>query len=111
MVSGTGLSTSASISRCSTASATARRKSPSPTFSSSSDVLDLWVHQWRRRHPHRLVSVVRYAADFVMELESEADPGRMLVDLKHRMTKFGLLLHEAETRLIEFGRLPARARR
>ena len=34
----------------------------------------------------------------------------MLDDLKERLAKFGLALHEDKTRLIEFGRLPAMAR-
>jgi hypothetical protein len=46
-----------------------------------------------------------------MGFESEADARRMLVDLKDRLAKFGLSLHEDKTRLIEFGRLPALARR
>jgi group II intron reverse transcriptase/maturase len=74
-------------------------------------VLDLWVHQWRRRHAHGLVSIVRYADDFVMGFESGVDARRMLTDLKERLAKFGLALHEDKTRLIEFGRLPALARR
>ena len=36
---------------------------------------------------------------------------RMLVDLKERLAEFDLTLHEDKTRLIEFGRLPALARR
>ena len=43
-------------------------------------VLDLWVHQWRRRQARGRVSIVRYADDFVMGFESEArcaaDDGR-----------------------------------
>ena len=74
-------------------------------------VLDLWVHQWRRRHARGRVSIVRYADDFVVGFESEADARRMLVDLKERLAKFDLTLHEDKTRLIEFGRLPALARR
>ena len=35
----------------------------------------------------------------------------MYAALKERMAKFGLALHEEKTRLIEFGRLPALARR
>ena len=70
-------------------------------------VLDLWVHQWRRRHASGRVSIVRYADDFVMGFEKAADAQRMLVDLKDRLAKFGLALHEDKTRLIEFGRLPA----
>jgi hypothetical protein len=54
---------------------------------------------------------VRYADDFVMGFESEVDARRMLADLKDRLAKFGLSLHEDKTRLIEFGRLPALARR
>jgi RNA-directed DNA polymerase len=51
--------------------------------------------------------IVRYADDFVMGFEKAADARRMLVDLKDRLTKFGLAFHEDKTRLIEFGRLPA----
>src|SRR4051812_27581910 len=69
--------------------------------------LDLWIHQWRRRHASGRVSIVRYADDFVMGFEKAADARRMLVDLKDRLAKFGLALHEDKTRLIEFGRLPA----
>ena len=67
-------------------------------------VLDLWVHQWRRRHARGRVSIVRYADDFVMGFESAADARQMLADLKERLAKFGLTLHEDKTRLIEFGR-------
>ena len=74
-------------------------------------VLDLWVHQWRRRNAHGRVSIVRYADDFVMGFESEADARQMLTDLKERLAKFGLALHEDKKRLIEFGRLPAQTRR
>lgn len=73
-------------------------------------VLDLWVHQWRRRKARGRVSIVRYADDFVMGFENAADARRMLADLKERLAKFGLALHEDKTRLIEFGRLPAMAR-
>lgn len=76
-------------------------------------VLDLWVHQWRRRRSRGRVILVRYADDFVLGFQYEDDARRMLVDLKGRLSKFGLTLHEEKTRLIEFGRLPAlnRARR
>ncbi len=47
--------------------------------------------------------------DFVMNFEKMADARRMLVDLKKRLARFGLLLHEDKTRLIEFGRLSAMA--
>jgi RNA-directed DNA polymerase len=71
---------------------------------------DLWVHQWRRRYARGRVSVVRYADDFVMGFETARDARQMVADLKERLAKFGLSLHEDKTRLIEFGRLPALAR-
>jgi len=70
-------------------------------------VLDLWVHQWRRRHARGRVSIVRYADDFVMGFESKADAQRMVAELKVRLNQFGLALHEEKTRLIAFGRLTA----
>ncbi len=77
---------------------------------------DLWVHQWRGRQARGRVTVVRYAIvryadDFVMGFEHVADARRMLADLKERLAKFGLALYEDKTRLIEFVRLPALARR
>ena len=73
-------------------------------------VLDLWVHQWRRRHAHGRVTIVRYADDFVMGFEKEAEARRMLADLGERLAKFDLRLHEDKTRLIEFGRFAASTR-
>jgi group II intron reverse transcriptase/maturase len=67
-------------------------------------VLDLWVRQWRHRKAWGRVTIVRYADDFVMGFEKEVDARRMMADLKDRLAKFGLALHEDKTRLIEFGR-------
>jgi RNA-directed DNA polymerase len=74
-------------------------------------ILDLWVHQWRRRHARGRIVIVRYADDFVMGFEREADAREMLEALKERLARFDLSLHEDKTRLIEFGRIPALARR
>jgi group II intron reverse transcriptase/maturase len=73
--------------------------------------LDLWVHQWRRRHAHGRIIIVRYADDFVMGCQYEADARQMLADLRERLEKFGLTLHEGKTRLIEFGKLSSERRR
>ena len=73
--------------------------------------LDLWVHQWRGRQARGRVAIVRYADDFVMGFKNVADARRMLADLKERLAKFGLSLHKDNSRLIEFGRLTALARR
>jgi RNA-directed DNA polymerase len=73
-------------------------------------VLDLWAHQWRRRHARGHVVIVRYADDFVMGFEKKADAEAMLLALKERLAGFGLALHEGKTRLIEFGRFAALSR-
>lgn len=67
-------------------------------------VFDLWVHQWRQKHAHGDVVVVRYADDFVVGFEREGEGRRFLEDLRERFRKFGLELHPDKTRLIEFGR-------
>lgn len=73
-------------------------------------VLDLWVHQWRKRHARGRVIIVRYADDFVMGFQYEADARKMSADLRERLVAFGLTLHEDKTRLIEFGRLATERR-
>ena len=72
--------------------------------------LDLWVQRWRKRTARGKVSIVRYADDFVMGFQTRRDAEQMRVDLQERLEQFGLHLHEAKTRVIEFGRLPALAR-
>jgi hypothetical protein len=51
------------------------------------------------------------ATHLVMGFEKETDAREMLSALTERLAGFGLALHEDKTRLIEFGRLPALARR
>jgi group II intron reverse transcriptase/maturase len=74
-------------------------------------VFDRWARQWRRRNAHGDVIIVRFADDFVAGFEHENDARRFLADLRQRMAKFGLELHPDKTRLIEFGRNAARARK
>ena len=74
-------------------------------------VLDLWAHQWRNRHAHGDVVIVRYCDDFVMGFEHERDARRFLDDLRARLAKFNLELAEDKTRLVEFGRFAAQNRR
>ena len=73
--------------------------------------LDLWVHRWRRQTGRGRVSIVRYADDFVMGFQSGRDARQMLAALQERLAKFQLVLHEEKTRVFEFGRLPALARK
>jgi len=74
-------------------------------------VLDRWVRQWRRRHAHGDMVIVRFADDFVVGFEHQADAQRFLADLRERFAAFGLELHPDKTRLIEFGRNAARTRK
>lgn len=73
--------------------------------------LDLWVWQWSRREASGRMRLVRYADDFLLTFERQSDAERMRVELTGRLAKFGLQLHEEKTRLIEFGRFAAAARR
>jgi len=73
-------------------------------------VLDRWVRQWRRKHAHGDVIIVRFADDFVAGFEHQADAQQFLGDLRERLAKFSLELHPDKTRLIEFGRNAARTR-
>ena len=54
---------------------------------------------------------MRYCDDFVMGFQYEGDARRMLVELKERLAKFKLALHEKKTRLIEFGKLASMLRK
>jgi group II intron reverse transcriptase/maturase len=74
-------------------------------------VPDLWVQQWRRRRVPDRVVIVRYADDFVIGFQREAEARAMLSELGERLAVFGLALHEHKTRLIEFGRFAATSRR
>jgi RNA-directed DNA polymerase len=73
-------------------------------------VLDQWIHQWRSRHCKGQCIAVRYADDFVLGFETEADAKACREALKDRLKKFGLTLHPQKTRLIEFGRTSAARR-
>jgi group II intron reverse transcriptase/maturase len=67
-------------------------------------VLDLWANQWRKRHAHGEVYIVRYADDFVMGFQREQDARAMRQALASRLATFGLELHPDKTRVLRFGR-------
>jgi group II intron reverse transcriptase/maturase len=73
-------------------------------------VLDLWAEQWRGRHAHGDVVIVRWADDFIVGFEHREDAERFLADLHERFAQFALELNDEKTRLIEFGRHAARDR-
>jgi RNA-directed DNA polymerase len=74
-------------------------------------VLDLWAQQWRKKHAHGDVVIVRFCDDFVVGFEYREEAERFLTDLRERFAKFGLGLHPDKTRLIEFGRFADKSRR
>ena len=53
-------------------------------------VLDLWAHQWRTRHAHGDVIIVRWADDFVVGFEHREDAERFWAELRDRLATFGL---------------------
>jgi RNA-directed DNA polymerase len=73
-------------------------------------VLDRWVQQWRSRHGHGDVVIVRFADDFLVGFEHRSDAERFYAELRERLAKFALELHPEKTRLVEFGRSAASSR-
>jgi group II intron reverse transcriptase/maturase len=67
-------------------------------------VFDLWGHQWRQRYAQGDVRITRYVDDIVMGFEKRQEAEQFLKVLPQRFAGFGLALHPAKTRLIEFGR-------
>ena len=75
-------------------------------------VLDLWFdRQWRPQQARGEAVIVRYADDFVVGFQHEADAERFMIDLQLRLDRFGLALHPDKTRCIEFGRFAMANRR
>jgi group II intron reverse transcriptase/maturase len=73
--------------------------------------LDLWVQQWRQRHGHGDIIIVRYADDFVLGFQHEFDAQRFLRELRERLAQFKLELHPDKTRLLRFGRFASTQRK
>src|ERR1700723_3582975 len=54
---------------------------------------DLWAERWRRREATGDMIIVRYADDFIVGFEHEADARRFLDEMRERLGKFALTLH------------------
>ena len=74
-------------------------------------VFDLWVQRWRTKQARGDVVVVRFADDFAVGFQHRQDAERFLAELHERFARFGLELHPAKTRLLEFGRFADQNRR
>ena len=66
--------------------------------------LDLWAARWRQHEATGNMIIVRYADDFIIGFQHEADARRFLDEMRARLQEFSLSLHPDKTRLIEFGR-------
>jgi len=73
-------------------------------------ILDLWVQQWRKRYAKGDIIYVRWADDFVMGFQYQKEAKQFNGELRERLKKFKLELHDGKTRIIEFGRFAERDR-
>src|SRR5450432_2570376 len=71
---------------------------------------DLWAERWRRREATGDMIIVRYADDFIVGFQHEADARRFQDEMRKRFAEFSLSLNPDKTRLIEFGRFAAERR-
>ena len=74
-------------------------------------VFDLWVQHWRKTKAKGDMIVVRWADDFVVGFEHQADAARFHHELAERFAQFKLKLHPQKTRVIEFGYFAANNRK
>jgi group II intron reverse transcriptase/maturase len=76
-------------------------------------VLDEWFEREIQPRLKGRAFLIRFADDFVIGCELEADARRLMEVLPKRFAKHGLTIHPEKTKLIEFGRprnrLPAQA--
>jgi group II intron reverse transcriptase/maturase len=66
------------------------------------EVLDEWVEKEVKPRLAGRAFLIRYADDFVMGFENEADARRVLDVLPKRFGKYGLTLHPEKTRLLKY---------
>jgi len=64
--------------------------------------LDLWFHKVVRRRCRGEACLIRYADDFVCAFQYQEDAERFYQELGQRLSKFGLELSAAKTRVILF---------
>jgi len=68
------------------------------------EVVDSFVHEWRKTEATGEVYIVRYADDVVIAFEHEEDARRLLDLLDARLREYGLTLNRDKTQLVRFGR-------
>jgi group II intron reverse transcriptase/maturase len=68
--------------------------------------LDKWFEDVVKQQLLGYAQLIRYADDFVVCFEKEAEAMAFGDDLRRRMGKFGLTVSEEKSKIIEFGRCP-----
>lgn len=68
------------------------------------EVLDQWFEREVKPRLHGEATLIRYADDFVVIFEWEADARRVMEVLPKRFGRYGLTLHPDKTRLVRFHR-------
>jgi RNA-directed DNA polymerase len=67
-------------------------------------VLDVWFEEEVKPRLAGRASLIRYADDFVIGFDNEADARKVMDVLPKRFGKYGLTLHPTKTRLVPFRR-------
>ncbi len=67
-------------------------------------VLDLWFQEVVKWHTKGEACLIRYADDFVCAFQNEEEARHFFGALEHRLSKFGLQLAAAKSRVIPFSR-------
>ena len=67
-------------------------------------VLDLWFHEVVKMHTTGEACLIRYADDFVCAFQNQDEAQHFYGALEHRLSKFGLQLAAAKSRVIPFSR-------
>jgi len=68
------------------------------------EVVDKFVHEWRKQKARGEIYIVRYADDVVLAFENEVDARQLHEELEKRLKEYGLELNADKTRVIRFGR-------
>jgi group II intron reverse transcriptase/maturase len=72
-------------------------------------VLDQWFHEIVLLRLRGRAFLIRFADDFVIGFTEESDARRVLDVVPKRFAKYGLTIHPDKTRLVPFGKPPARS--
>ena len=75
------------------------------------EVLDVWFEEIVKPRMRGQARLIRYADDAVLVFSCKADAERVMAVLPKRFGKYGLALHPAKTRMVEFVRPDRRAQR